>query len=97
MTPAASLSSIHINQFSTPTDDAAGYDGDHAVESEDEDSEEEFLVMGKKKPAPNPSRSGSIANAELARSNVRKELGYRRRSNRSGSNGTVKKVPPGGS
>jgi serine/threonine protein kinase len=97
MTPAASLGSIHINQFSTPTDDAAGYDGDHAVESEDEDSEEEFLVMGKKKPAPRPSRSESISNAELARSNVRKELGYRRRSNRSGSNGTVKKVPPGDS
>ncbi|KAL5382262.1 hypothetical protein DPSP01_006657 [Paraphaeosphaeria sporulosa] len=96
MTPAASGSSIHINQFNTPTDDPAGYDGDHAVESEDEDSEEEFLVMGKKKPAPKPSRSESITNAELARANVRKELGYRRRSNRSGSNGTVKKVPPPG-
>lgn len=97
MTPAASASSIHINQFNTPTDDPAGYDGDHAVESEDEDSEEEFLIMGRKKSAPKPSRSESITNAELARSNVRKELGYRRRSNRSGSNGTVKKVPPPGS
>ncbi|KAF2441940.1 kinase-like protein [Karstenula rhodostoma CBS 690.94] len=97
MTPAASASSIHINQFNTPTDDPAGYDGDHAVESEDEDSEEEFLVMGKKqKPAPKLSRSESITNAELTRSNARKELGYRRRSNRSGSNGTVKKVPPPG-
>ncbi|KAL1612549.1 hypothetical protein SLS60_000776 [Paraconiothyrium brasiliense] len=97
MTPAASGSSIHLHQqFNTPTDDPAGYDGDHAVESEDEDSEEEFLVMGKKKPVPKLSRSESITNAELARSNIRKELGYRRRSNRSGSNGTVKKVPPPG-
>lgn len=96
MTPAASGSSIHLNQYGTPTDDPAGYDGDHAVESEDEDSEEEFLVMGKKKPAPKLSRSESISNAELARSLARKELGYRRRSNRSGSNGTVKKVPPPG-
>lgn len=97
MTPAASGSSIHLNQFSTPTDDPAGYDGDHAVESDDESSDEDFLVMGKKKPAPTLRRSESITNAELARSNVRKELGYRRRSNRSGSNGTVKKVPPPGS
>lgn len=96
MTPAASGSSIHLNQFSTPTDDPAGYDGDHAVESEDSDSEDDFLVMGKKKPPPKHRKSGSISNAELARSNVRRDLGYRRRSNRSGSNGTVKKVPPSG-
>ncbi|KAJ4292347.1 hypothetical protein N0V90_009008 [Kalmusia sp. IMI 367209] len=96
MTPAASGSSIHLNQFNTPTDDPAGYDGDHAVESEDEDSDDDFLVMGKKKPAPRLTRSESINNAELARSNIRKDLGYRRRSNRSGSNGTVKKVPPPG-
>lgn len=97
MTPAASGSSIHLNQFNTPTDDPAGYDGDHAVESEDDDSEEDdFLVMGRKKPAPKSVRSESINNAELARSAIRKDLGYRRRSNRSGSNGTVKKVPPAG-
>ncbi|KAF1970494.1 kinase-like protein, partial [Bimuria novae-zelandiae CBS 107.79] len=96
MMSAGSGSSIYLNQFSTPTDDPAGYDGDHAVESEDDDSEEEFLVMGKKKmkPAPKNARSESITNAELARSNIRKELGCRRRTNRSGSNGTVKKVPP---
>lgn len=96
MTPAASGSSIHLNQFSTPMDDPSGYDGDHAIESEDSDSEEDFLVMGRKKPAPRNRRSDSISNAELARSAVRKDLGYRRRSNRSGSNGTVKKVPPPG-
>jgi len=98
MTPAASGSSIHLNQFNTPTDDPAGYDGDHAVESEEEESEEEdFLVMGRKKPLPKHARSESISNGELARaSSLRKELSFRRRSNRSGSNGTVKKVPPPG-
>ena len=96
MTPAASGSSIHLNQYGTPADDPAGYDGDHAIESEDEDSEEEFLVMGKKKSAPHLSRSESITNGELARATIRRDLGYRRRSNRSGSNGTVKKVPPPG-
>ncbi|KAF2256268.1 kinase-like protein [Trematosphaeria pertusa] len=93
---AASADSLYINQFDAPTDDPAGYDGDHAVETEDddEDSDDDFLVMGKKKkPAP---RSESISNAELARSRLRKEVSVRRRSARSGSNGTVKKIPPPG-
>lgn len=94
----AALSGDSINQFNTPSDDPAGYDGDgdHPIESEDDESDEEdFIMMGSKKPV----RSGSISNAELARSSIRKEyLSSRRRSTRSGSNGTVKKVrPPGDS
>ncbi|KAF2690801.1 kinase-like protein, partial [Lentithecium fluviatile CBS 122367] len=95
MVPAVSAESIHLNQFDAPTDDPAGYDGDHAIESEDdeESDEEDFLVMGRKKP-PKSARSESISNAELARSDIRKEIRIRRRSVRSGSNGTVKKIPP---
>ena len=93
MVPAISAESIHLNQFDAPTDDPAGYDGDHAIESEDDDEsdEEDFLVMGRKKP-PALARSESVSNAELARSDIRKDISQRRRSTRSGSNGTVKKI-----
>jgi [calcium/calmodulin-dependent protein kinase] kinase len=101
-TPSAAPSAESMNQFVSPMDDPAGYDGDgdHVLESDDDESDEEdFIIMGKKKKPSMPPRSGSISNAELARSNIRKEyLSERRRSARSGSNGTVKKVePPGGS
>ncbi|KAF2178133.1 kinase-like protein [Zopfia rhizophila CBS 207.26] len=92
-----------VNYFAAPMDDSAGYDGDHALESEDEDDdsdEEDFIVMTKKRSNKQGlMRSGSVSNAELARHNVRRELGSsRRRSARSGSNGTVKKIrPPGDS
>jgi len=96
MIPTASADSMRHNQFDAPIDDPAGYDGDHAIESDDEDSDEDVgLFIGKKKPA--KPRSGSVSNAELARSDIRKEvLHHRRRSARSGSNGTVKKIPPPG-
>ncbi|KAF2266628.1 kinase-like protein [Lojkania enalia] len=85
-----------INQFDMPVDDPAGYDGDHPIESEEDDDsdEDDFLVMGKKKSNPQQiSRSESISNAELARSSIRREIiSSRRRSARSGSNGTVKKI-----
>jgi hypothetical protein len=94
--PPTSADSYHVNEFSAPVDDAAGYDGDHAIESdEEEDSDEdELLMMGTIRKKPQPSnRSNSISNAELARANV--HAGFaRRRSTRSGSNGTVKKVSP---
>lgn len=95
MLPAASSESIYPNQFDAPTDDPAGYDGDHALETEDDDEsdEEDFLVMGKRKPSTH-ARSESVSNAELARSDIRKDIRIRRRSARSGSNGTVKKIPP---
>lgn len=93
MTTTGSENSIHVNQFDAPTDDPAGYDGDHVIESDDDSEEEEFLMMGRKKPI---ARSGSVSNAELARSSIRKEMSGRRRSARSGSNGTVKKIPPPG-
>ena len=93
--PPTSASSYPVSEFPTPVDDAAGYDGDHAIESDEEDSDEdELLMMGtiRKKPRP-ANRSNSISNAELARANV--HAGFaRRRSTRSGSNGTVKKVSP---
>ncbi|KAJ4347572.1 hypothetical protein N0V95_005309 [Ascochyta clinopodiicola] len=99
MLPTASADSIAHNQFDAPVDDPAGYDGDHAIDSDDEDSSDDDggLFMGKKKPAPKARRSMSISNAELARSNISKEvMDSRRRSARSGSNGTVKKIPPPG-
>ncbi|RAR11614.1 kinase-like protein [Stemphylium lycopersici] len=97
---SSTVCSFPTNQFESPTDDAAGYDGDHAVESdEDDDSDEdEGLVMGfatkKKAPPPSSNRSNSVSNAELARSSIHAGLNSRRRSTRSGSNGTVKKIPP---
>ncbi|KAF2491018.1 kinase-like protein [Lophium mytilinum] len=76
-------------------DDYAGYDGDHAVEigdEEDDSDEDDFIVMNKKSGV---RRSDSIANGVLARSSDRGlSFSSRRRSNRSGSNGTVKKVRP---
>lgn len=99
MLPTASADSIAHNQFDAPLDDPAGYDGDHAIDSDEEDSsdEDDGLFMGRKKPASKPRRSISISNAELARSNISKEvMDSRRRSARSGSNGTVKKIPPPG-
>lgn len=99
MLPTASADSIAHNQFDAPVDDPAGYDGDHAIDSDEDDSSDEDvgLFMGRKKPAPKPRRSNSISNAELARSNISKEvMDSRQRSARSGSNGTVKKIPPPG-
>lgn len=96
MIPTASADSFHHNQFDAPIDDPAGYDGDHALESDEDDSDDDGLFIGKRKPTQS-NRSGSISVAEVARSDIRKEvLHNRRRSARSGSNGTVKKVPPPG-
>jgi serine/threonine protein kinase len=86
------ISSASVDQLETSIDDVAGYDGDHAVDSdEDSDSEDELVMkIGKKKPGTSSSqRSNSISNGELARSSF-----HVRRSTRSGSNGTVKKIPP---
>ncbi|KAF2788108.1 kinase-like protein [Melanomma pulvis-pyrius CBS 109.77] len=95
MMTATSADSIFTNQFDSPSDDPAGYDGDHPLESDDDDSDEEdFIIMGKRKPAPALARSGSISNAELARSSIKDITSHRRRSARSGSNGTVKKIKP---
>jgi len=94
--PTASADSFHHNQYNAPVDDPAGYDGDHAIESEDDDSDDDGgLFIGKRKPA-KAERSGSVTVAELARADVHREAAVRRRSARSGSNGTVKKVPPPG-
>jgi [calcium/calmodulin-dependent protein kinase] kinase len=97
---AATTSNDSINHFGAPVDDHAGYDGDgdgfedQALESDDESDEEDFIMMGKKKTTRVP-RSESVSNAELARSDVRRDfLSDRRRSTRSGSNGTVKKIRP---
>ncbi|KAF2635844.1 kinase-like protein, partial [Massarina eburnea CBS 473.64] len=92
MAPAASAESF-INQFDAPSEDPAGYDGDHAVESEEDESSDEELVISLGK-GRNRMRSESVSNAELARSSIHSSLSSRRRSGRSGSNGTVKKVPP---
>ncbi|KAF2200453.1 kinase-like protein [Delitschia confertaspora ATCC 74209] len=76
-------------------EDFTGYDGDDPVESdEDDDSEDDFIVMTKKKSnVPVNTRTGSISNPELPRDHIRRDiLSGRRRSTRSGSNGTVKKI-----
>jgi serine/threonine protein kinase len=92
----ASADSIYTNQYDYSSEDPAGYDADNPLETDDDDSsdEEDFIVMGKKKLVPVPVRSGSISNAELARSSIKETASSRRRSHRSGSNGTVKKVKP---
>ncbi|OAK95761.1 kinase-like protein [Phaeosphaeriaceae sp. SRC1lsM3a] len=96
MIPTSSADSFRHNQFDAPIDDPAGYDGDDALESDEDDSDDDGLFIGKRKPTQS-RRSGSISIAEVARSDIRKEvLHNRRRSARSGSNGTVKKVPPPG-
>ncbi|KAF2833998.1 kinase-like protein [Ophiobolus disseminans] len=96
MIPTASADSFH-NQFDAPIDDPAGYDGDHAVESDDDDSDDDdMLFIGKRKPTQS-HRSESISIAEVARSDIHREVMHdRRKSARSGSNGTVKKIPPPG-
>lgn len=98
MLPTGSRNSVRVNQFETPADDPAGYDGDHAIDSEEdyESDEDAGLFIGKRKPASKLRRSNSISNAELARGQARQALKTtgRRRSARSGSNGTVKKIPP---
>jgi [calcium/calmodulin-dependent protein kinase] kinase len=97
MIPTTSADSFHHhNQFDTPIDDPAGYDGDDALESDDDDSDDGGLFIGKRKPTQS-HRSESISIAEVARSDIRKEVMHsRQRSTRSGSNGTVKKIPPPG-
>lgn len=96
--PTASADSIHQSQYDTPLDDPAGYDGDHAVESEEDDESDDDdggLFIGKRKAAPKSQRSESISIAELAHADIRQEpMHHRRRSARSGSNGTVKKIAP---
>ncbi|OAL48719.1 kinase-like protein [Pyrenochaeta sp. DS3sAY3a] len=99
MLPATSTDSFRPGHFEASIDDSPGYDGDHPLESDDDDeSDEDILFIGKKKkkspPEPTPRRSNSISNAELARSNMHDALrsSGRRRSARSGSNGTVKKI-----
>jgi serine/threonine protein kinase len=101
ITRLASPVSDSPGQLVAAVDDSPGYDGDgdRPGDSNDlmdsDDSSDEGLVMGKRKSVQPFHRSGSISNAELARSNIHNEImSNRRRSRRSGSNGTVKKIPP---
>jgi serine/threonine protein kinase len=99
LVPTASADSIHTSQSDAAIEDLAGYDGDNPIDSEDDDESDDDagLFIGKRKPTAKPRRSNSISNAELARSNLAKDIAHsRRRSGRSGSNGTVKKIPPPG-
>jgi [calcium/calmodulin-dependent protein kinase] kinase len=92
---AAAPSDDSINQFGAHIDDPAGYDGDgdHPLESEDEESDEEFIVMGRKKATKASKSSGAASNLGSATSNDPKRyLSGRRRSARTGSSGTVKKI-----
>jgi [calcium/calmodulin-dependent protein kinase] kinase len=80
-------------------EDLAGYEPDHPFASDgDDDSEEELLVITKKKGSTHGStRSGSGLNTDISRPHGRRDtLSSRRRSDRSGSNGTVKKIKPPG-
>jgi len=95
MMPTMSADSIIVQQSEAPVDDLAGYDGDHTIDSAgDDESDDDDAIFITNRTKQQPNRSNSISNAELARSNVVSELKHRRRSTRSGSNGTVKKIPP---
>ncbi len=91
----ASADSISGNQFEAPADDPAGYDGDHALESEgDDESDDDALFFGKKPRASKAQQNHSKPGVEPTRPITDADLTIRRRSARSGSNGTVKKIPP---
>lgn len=103
MEPVNEAVSQANNSNATPPtvalEDFAGYDGDHVVESgnDEEDSDEDFIVMTKKRGKKQGlTRSDTISNAELSRHRIRHDTdsSSRRRSTRSGSNGTVKKIKP---
>ncbi|KAI4658796.1 uncharacterized protein J4E79_006555 [Alternaria viburni] len=87
------ISAASANQLDASIDDAAGYDGDHAVESDDDSESDDGMVLNfsskKRSVASSSQRSNSVSNGELARASI-----HVRRSTRSGSNGTVKKIPP---
>ena len=94
-----SSGSLNSSGLQASVDDSAGYEGDHAIESDedDDDSEEDALFIGapKKKLQPKLRQINSRAIVEGARSSAQPEsFRSRRRSARSGSNGTVKKIPP---
>lgn len=89
-----------LNPNATTNEDYTGYEGD-VFESgdeneEQEDSDDDFIVMTRKKKGKEGlERSNTISSAELSRHCVRRELASAcRRSTRSGSNGTVKKIRP---
>ncbi|KAF1849927.1 serine/threonine-protein kinase PAK1 [Cucurbitaria berberidis CBS 394.84] len=98
MMPVASADSFRINHLETHLDDPTGYDGDHAIESDEDDESDDdgLFIIKKPKPKDTSHRSNSISNAELSRSIVHQDIRAtgRRRSTRSGSNGTVKKILP---
>ncbi|OCL03337.1 kinase-like protein [Glonium stellatum] len=90
-----------LNPNAASSEDYTGYEGDIFGSSEDNDEQEEsdddFIVMTRKKKGKEGlERSDTISNAELSRHRVRRELASScsRKSTRSGSNGTVKKVRP---
>ncbi|KAI4688782.1 uncharacterized protein J4E84_004712 [Alternaria hordeiaustralica] len=87
------ISAASANHLEASIDDAAGYDGDHAVESDDDSESDDGMVLNfsskKRSVASSSQRSNSVSNGELARASI-----HVRRSTRSGSNGTVKKIPP---
>ncbi|KAI9848194.1 MAG: hypothetical protein M1837_000868 [Sclerophora amabilis] len=74
---------------SVDSDDDAGYNGDHADDSDEED----FLVMTRRKSRSKGFvRSESVSNAQLARHGERHGIGGTLKKKRSGSSGTLKKV-----
>lgn len=79
------------------SDEDAGYNGDTAIDSDENDVEsdgEDFLVMNRHKARILGSvRSQSISEAELIRRNIRRETGASLKTDRSGSNGTLRKTP----
>lgn len=96
--PSRSADGLSVHQYAEH-EDPTGYDGDHAVESDDDDDSDDDggLFIGRNRKCVMTHRSNSISNAELARTSLHQSsLATRRRSARSGSNGTVKKIPPPG-
>jgi len=89
-----------LNPNAITSEDYTGYEGDvfeSGDDNEGQDSDDDFIVMTRKKKGKEGlERSDTISSAELSRHHVRRELASacRRRSTRSGSNGTVKKIRP---
>jgi serine/threonine protein kinase len=84
---------VHLPIIDYSQDEDINYDGDHAIES-DEDSDDSFIEMTRyRSHTQGLSRSESISNGELALRRARRATGNSSvKSIRSGSNNTMKKI-----
>ncbi|PNS14015.1 hypothetical protein CAC42_6528 [Sphaceloma murrayae] len=104
--PQAGLAGLPTGAARRLNEDDDEYHADHAVESEDEDDDSSDddgglqMMGGRRHPTspPIPQRSTSVNVANLSRFRERRETGgsnVSKKSERSGSGGTMRKVKPG--